>query len=418
MHRIFKMQNTIQPYAWGSRSAIADLLGSSCPSDQPQAELWMGAHPKGPSKVWHHNSWETLDGLIQQAPQAILGSDVISRFGTHLPFLFKILAADQPLSIQAHPSLEMARQGFVRENEQGIPLSAPHRNYKDNQHKPECICALPSFWAMSGFRQPQDMRIMLEPVWPSERRDDLALLKAAEEGRGIQSFFHFLMRLSQKPLKQLIRHVVAKAQSLKDQNQTDQTYAWIIRLNDQYPGDVGVLSPLLLNVICLQPGEALFLPAGQLHAYLDGLGIELMANSDNVLRGGLTPKHIDVAELLRILDFKPRPLEVLAPLPGGTNEHHYPSQAAEFILSVVRSSARQPVTFRPRSNTPEILLCTQGSATLAWGLPQSELEVKKGESVFVPAAMESYQVSGEAVLYKAAVNLDEFVKPAKRQSAP
>jgi mannose-6-phosphate isomerase len=400
MNRLFKLQNTVQPYAWGSRFAIAELLGQPAPSDHPQAELWMGAHAKAPSKVWYQGRWQSLDGLIQEDPLALLGQAVLDRFGPQLPYLFKVLAVDKPLSIQAHPSKEMAVQGFRRENAEGIALSAPHRNYKDDQHKPECVCALTPFRALCGFRLPKEIVAIFEPIWPRDRIDELRLLLNGSADGNLRSFFIHLMTMDVDRRMELLPRLVASAGNLIEK---EIAYRWLIDLNNAYPSDIGVLSPLFLHCIELQPGQALFLPAGRLHAYLSGLSIEIMANSDNVLRGGLTPKHIDVEELLRVLEFEARPLQVIGPVAAASGEYEYPSQAEEFRLSRIHNKASQPYSVGTRNPAPEILLCVEGSANLIWTGSTKGMEIRQGESVFVPAAVNGYRIEGEARLYKAAV---------------
>lgn len=401
MNRLLKLQNTIQPYAWGSHSAIATLLGQPVPTDHPQAELWMGAHPKASSKVWFQGRWQSLDELMRQDPVPYLGQAVVERFGPQLPYLFKVLAVEQPLSIQAHPSKTMAEKGFARENGEGIALSAPHRNYRDDQHKPECVCALTLFQALCGFRAPNKILALLDPVWPSNRSKELDILKSPAGDGDLRSFFVHLMTLDKNDRAELVSQIVSAAQPHREQS---RAYDWLVRLNDAFPEDVGVLSPLLLNLIDLQPGQALFLPAGRMHAYLNGLAIEVMANSDNVLRGGLTPKHVDVDELIRVLDFQIHPLQVLEPQRMGDQELVYPSLADEFELSVLRTQGSQSYSSGKRHPAPEILLCIDGAVNFQYEGSTKGLDIKKGESVLVPAAVAHYETYGQATLYKAGVN--------------
>lgn len=401
MNRLLKLQNTIQPYAWGSHTAIAQLLGQPTPSSHPQAELWMGAHPKASSKVWYQGRWQSLEELVRQDPLPILGSAVVERFGPQLPFLFKVLAVERPLSIQAHPSQAMAELGFSRENDQGIALSAPHRNYRDDRHKPECLCALTPFQALCGFRMPVEICTLLDPVWPSHLRAHLDKLKGSEDGSALRDFFIYVMTLDKSERVSLVNEIATAAIKLRGQN---QAFDWIVRLHGAYPEDIGALSPLLLHLITLRPGQALFLPAGRMHAYLKGVAVELMANSDNVLRGGLTAKHVDVDELLRILDFQSYPVELLGPQFIGKQEQRYPSPAEEFELSVIRIHPDQVHDSGLRRPTPEILLCVDGTAKFQWEGSSKGLDLLRGESVLVPAGIEHYQIQGQTILYKAAVH--------------
>jgi mannose-6-phosphate isomerase len=401
MNRLLKMQNAVLPYAWGSRSAIAELLGQPVPSDHPQAELWMGAHPKAPSKVWYQGRWQGLAELVRQDPLPLLGEAVIDRFGPRLPFLFKVLAVDQPLSIQAHPDKRMAEQGFARENARGIPLSAPHRNYRDDQHKPECVCALTPFWALCGFRAPGEIRVLFDPLWPPEFREEWDAVGVFLERRDIRPLFEYLMTMAPQKRQALIARMIPAAQEMAG---GQAAYNWMARLNDAYPGDVGVISPILLNLVRLQPGQALFLPSGCLHAYLSGMAIELMANSDNVLRGGLTPKHVDVEALLSVLDFQCGPLSVVEARPINAQEKLYPSEADEFELSVLDIPPNRPYDSGARTAAPEILLCIHGTAAFDWPDAGKGMQLNKGGSVLVPAAVAGYTIEGPARLYKAAVN--------------
>lgn len=403
MKQVFPMQNPIQNYAWGSHTAIARLMGQSGPSEEPQAELWMGAHPKAPSQIWHQGRWQRLDRLIAEQPSEMLGERVVERFGHRLPFLFKVLAAGQPLSIQAHPDSRQAREGFERENRAGIALDAPHRNYKDDQHKPECICALTPFWGMCGFRRAARIKELALPVWPSRLSSGLELLGRNSEPESLKAFFTFLMKMDAPQRSDLVDHVAA--QSVAGENQ-DAAYKWILRLNAQYPHDIGVLAPLLLNTIQLQPGQALFLPAGQLHAYLEGTGMELMANSDNVLRGGLTPKHVDIPELLSVLDFEPYNVDVLKPGDSDPAEKIYVSRVEEFVLSVCRTSGSDPFHCSDRPPGPQILFCLQGTARIQWPRCDTPLPLDKGQAVFIPHGVRDYTVKGDAEFFKAAVNLE------------
>ncbi len=399
MHTIKLLKNTIQNYAWGSPTAIPELLGEQNPSHEPRAELWMGAHPKAPSFVNYDGHWLSLAELIAEYPQEILGHTVALAFDNKLPYLFKVLAAARPLSIQAHPSLNQAKEGFGRENDQGIAMDAPNRNYKDDNHKPECICALSPFWAMYGFRNIPEILALMGKSCPVALAGDLDLLKKRPDPAGLKRFFTSLMTMDSPRQNQLVDEAVQNAQQYSDE---DIAFHWITRLSNEYPTDIGVLAPLLLNLIELKPGEALFLPAAELHAYLEGVGLELMANSDNVLRGGLTPKHIDVPELLKVLSFESRPVNILKAVKKNKNEQIYASEADEFVLSVVSASAGSPYR-SSKSRSVEIMLCTQGTADLKDNGTQEIINIKKGDSAIIPAAVTSYSIAGDALIYKAAV---------------
>ncbi len=399
MKRISILKNTIQEYTWGSFTAIPELLNRQGPHDRPRAELWMGAHPKAPSMVKCEDNWISLSELIEKNPEEILGKGVARRFKNRLPYLFKVLAAAKPLSIQAHPSLSQAKEGFKRENELGIPLNDPNRNYKDENHKPECICALTRFWALNGFRKITYIISLMEKVCPDSLSSELNDLGASPNSRGLKDFFNSLMTMDEERKEHVIGDAIARAQKISED---DPVFRWMIDLHEEYPGDVGVLSPLFLNLICLDKGQAMFLPVGEPHAYLGGVGIELMANSDNVLRGGLTPKHVDVPELLRVLNFKENEIKILLPEKRSETEKVYFTHAEEFVLSVI--STRKGMLHKSSINkSVEILICTDGNAKITDFGKDDKMIVTKGMSIIIPAAVEKYTIEGEATLYKAAV---------------
>ena len=401
MKRICLLKNTIQEYDWGSRTAIAELLGEPSPSPKPQAELWMGTHPKAPSLVKGEGGWSSLITLIEENPTDILGESAAEKFDNQLPYLFKVLAASRPLSIQAHPTPEQAKAGFQRENEAGIPLDAADRNYRDDMHKPEIICALTPFWALNGFRRIDEIVSNMNRCCPNGMKSEINRLKSQQDPRGLKKFFESMMTMTAERKKPIIKEAVSSA---RNGSKEDDLLKWILSLHQEYPSDIGVLSPLYLNLVCLSPGEAMFLPAGQLHAYLEGLGMELMANSDNVLRGGLTPKHVDVPELLKTLRFEGKTVKILLPEEQAGGEKTYTSQAQEFVLSVL--SVKEGFSFTSRGQrSADILICTDGKATIINLGSDESLSVKKGESVIIPAAVKRYAVEGSATVYKAAVNL-------------
>lgn len=399
MNHISFLRNVIQEYPWGSHTAIAELLGKPAPSPRPQAELWMGAHPKAPSQVAWKGQWVSLLELIRQHPQAILGPSVAARFDNQLPYLFKVLAAARPLSIQAHPTKTQAQAGFENENRRRVPLAAPERNYRDPHHKPECICALTPLWALQGFRNIDALHGYLEPIAYPPLQALLPDLRRRGEAAGIKRFFETLLKLSAGSKTGLIGAILDHAAG---QTHTDPAWQWVVDLHRAYPGDIGVLSPLLLNLVRLQPGQALYLPAGELHAYLDGTGVELMANSDNVLRGGLTAKHVDVPELLKVLEFRPRDIRILTPTAISATERIYPVPAEAFRLSVISIKPGTPHAGLPERGV-EILLCTQGRGTITDAGAKALLDLTTGSAVLVPSAAAGYRIEGHLTLYKAGV---------------
>jgi mannose-6-phosphate isomerase len=399
MRKIGLLKNSIQEYAWGSRTAIPELLGQPVPANKPQAELWMGAHPKAQSQVLSDGLWRSLPEVIQESPEETLGREAAARFSNKLPFLFKVLAAAKPLSIQAHPNKEQAGQGFARENELGIPVDAPQRNYRDDNHKPEIICALTPFWALNGFRKIEETLRLLEEARIPGLAEIVSFLRSHPNRDGLKEFFTHLMTTDSGKQGKIVEQAVNSAEK---RTHEEPVWTWMIRLNQEYPGDMGVLSPIFLNLVRLEPQQAMYLPAGELHGYLEGVGIELMANSDNVLRGGLTPKHIDVQELLAVLNFTDGDLNILSPENLTTGEAIYSTEAEEFVLSVMRINKAAPFSSL-RSRSVEMMMCTEGEVSVTDLNDGDIARLTRGVSIIVPAAVEQYSIEGDGTLYKAAV---------------
>lgn len=399
MDRIARLKNTVQPYAWGSKTAIQALLGQPVPSDTPAAELWLGAHPKAPSQVMIKGGWRPLDQVIADDPVSVLGREAADRYGSTLPFLLKILAAEHPLSIQVHPDQSQAREGFDRENRLGILLDAPERNYKDPLHKPECLCAMTPFEALKGFRAIQEIISGLRRLPPSPLSGALDALAQRPDPPGLKRFFSMLMAMGPQERAQVAD--AAKRYAAAEAPQTREAH-WIVELTGKYPEDAGVLAPLVFNVIELQPGEAVYIQAGEPHAYLRGVGVEIMASSDNVLRGGLTPKHVDVPELLKVMEFKPAPVARVETWDGRAGERAYLTPAAEFSLSRLTITPDTPF-MSVQDRTVEILVCTAGEATVSDPGRAEPIPVSMGASVIIPSAVPQYRVTGAATLYKAGV---------------
>src|SRR5450432_2699770 len=358
---MLRLENPIQNYAWGSHSAISRLLRGTAPSEKPEAELWLGAHPKAPSRVLP--SGESLATLIEREPGRLLGPSLAARYGARLPFLLKVLAAETPLSLQAHPTLEQARAGFAAEEARGVPVDAPNRNYKDRNHKPELLCALTPFSALCGFRSIPKTLELFRALRAPHVSYLLEGLEQLPTEAGLSQLCSTLLGLSAERRAELAQETLDRCTVLAAfEGPFQHEFSWAVRVGVLYPGDIGIVSALLLNLVQLSPGEAIYLPAGNLHAYLSGVGMEIMANSDNVLRGGLTPKHVDPAELLRVLDFHAGPVGVLQGEARGS-ARVYQTPAAEFELQSfeVRPTEAPQVTER---RGPEIVFCEQGQLAL------------------------------------------------------
>ena len=371
------------------------------PSEKPQAELWMGVHPKAPSEVLCNGQWMSLPEIIQKDPEGVLGESIAKNFSNELPFLFKVLAATKPLSIQAHPSRDQAQTGFARENEMKIPLDAPNRNYRDENHKPEMICALTPFWLLNGFRKIDNLIALTETIAAPGLRDIVRSLQGQHEAEGLKVFLTTLMTMDRDSQMQLVSEVI----HCIDRNAgTDAALDWVVRLNQEYPGDMGVLFPLFMNIVHLEPGQGMYTPSGRLHAYLKGAAIELMANSDNVLRVGLTTKNMDIRELLKILDFRHNEVDILRPKRRETGEDLYDTPAKEFLLSLISVERDSPFE-SSSARSVEIMICLEGDAQISDLGSGDVLSLTRGTSFIVPAAVDRYWIEGKATLYRAAVPL-------------
>ncbi len=384
------LQGALRSYAWGSRTTLAQLCGRPVPSVHPEAELWLGAHPADPARlVIGDVTVSLLDALIAD-PAGELGAEVLTEFGTRLPYLLKILAAEEPLSLQAHPSAAQAKEGFDRENRAKVPLDSPIRNYKDDSPKPELVVALERFEALAGFREPHTTIALFEALNVPALHQYSSLLAGQPDSAGLRALFTTWITLPESALAALLPQVLDGCVQYLSESGGRGTFAaevrTVLELAENYSGDAGVLASLLLNRVTLAPGEGLFLDAGNLHAYLSGVAVEIMANSDNVLRGGLTPKHVDVPELLRVLDFEPVDVPVLHPsvaVPSGPIE--YPTPAAEFALTrfdLVADDSGTATSLPSRG--PRIVLCTSGSAQLRSGA--GALVLPQGSAAWISAS--------------------------------
>ncbi len=387
--------NTPRDYAWGSTTAIADLLGT-VPTGSPEAELWLGAHPGSPARILSPvvvGGHETLaDWVAQDSASAGLSEP-------RLPFLLKLLAADAPLSLQAHPSPEQAREGFDRENAAGVPLDAGQRNYKDPFHKPELIFALsPTFDALCGFRPVAeaavdiDALIGVEGLEPSAR-EALATFRASLDGDDAAVLRHVVGSLLGDDVSELVRAVSMAAASAPVTPAVDT----VRLLTEFYPGDPGIVVSLLVNRVTLTRGQVLFLPAGNIHAYLRGFGVELMAASDNVLRGGLTPKHIDVPELLSVLDFTPLPLPYLEPVRPGEGIEVFRPDVPDFELAHIVPTGGQPTVVD--LSGPAIAIVTDGSLSLTGA--SGQIDLARGEAAYITPEERRLSVVGDGELFVA-----------------
>ncbi|MEP9166111.1 mannose-6-phosphate isomerase [Enterobacter roggenkampii] len=378
-----KLINSVQNYAWGSKTALTDLYGIANPNNLPMAELWMGAHPKSSSKIEDASGQaRSLRDVIDADKAALLGDKVAQRFG-ELPFLFKVLCADQPLSIQVHPNKQASEIGFAKENAAGIPLDAAERNYKDPNHKPELVFALTPFLAMNAFREFSDIISLLQPV--AGANNAIAHFLENPNAEALSQLFASLLNMQGEEKS----HALAVLKAALD-SQQGEPWETIRLISEFYPDDSGLFSPLLLNVVKLNPGEAMFLFAETPHAYLQGVALEVMANSDNVLRAGLTPKYIDIPELVANVKFVAKPAAELLtqPVKNGA-ELDFPIPVEDFAFSLHDLSQTETTIAQ---ESAAILFCVEGEATLHKG--EQRLVLKPGESAFVAANESPVSVSG------------------------
>jgi mannose-6-phosphate isomerase len=405
---MFLLENSIQDYAWGSQSAIAEMQGRER-TGLPEAELWIGAHANAPSRIALSGQSEPLDRLIARDPEHWLGARVAQRFGGQFPFLLKLLAAATPLSLQAHPNIQQAIDGHAREDQAGIPVNAPHRKYRDRNHKPELICALVPFDALCGFRPVAESRQLFQRLDVEHVASwTRPLYEIEPPEQSLQQTFRALMSASKDAKILASRGVVTAAVRLLDRGNADEfeeSLRWAVHLNELYPDDIGVVLSLLLNHVRLRPGEALYLPAGMLHAYLEGFGIEIMANSDNVLRGGCTTKHIDVQELERVLDFSSSPAEVLRGAVSEPGVRIYRTPAPEFELSAL--DVRHRLVLGSERSGPQLLLVTNGRVRVE--REGEALELSRGQSALLKPDETRYalvaDVPSGATVYRATVGV-------------
>lgn len=380
---LVKITNQARNYAWGSRTLISDYFGVPA-TNEPMAEIWFGTHPGS-------------EAVIAETPTKTLSQQL---GGKQLSFLLKILAADKPLSIQAHPNSEQAKAGFDRENSLGIPLTAANRNYKDVRPKPEVIVALSDFEALCGFKSLEQVDQLLEDIQTHTGVSD-GLQSMAENWRALLQQPNGLQKLFSDVSKRRgnFDGVAAELTTMAD---FDARFALAERLNLIYPGDPGVLLAMLMNHVYLEPGEALFLPAGNIHAYLSGLGVELMAASDNVLRGGLTEKHIDVAELESVLDFTSGEIPLVATKELTAGLVQYPCNTDEFLLYKVEPSGERILA---DLNLPgeAIILCTAGEIAVSTSLDE-RLVLRRSEAAYLSADAKFFSISGSGTAFLATSN--------------
>ncbi|WP_166849907.1 mannose-6-phosphate isomerase, class I [Isoptericola sp. BMS4] len=397
MPELYPLENTVQHYDWGSTTRLHDLLGTT-PDGDPAAELWLGAHPNAPSRVAGPGATTptSLLDLVRRAPEEMLGRRVADDYGPRLPYLLKVLAARRALSLQVHPRPHAARAGFNRENLLGLAPTDPRRSFHDDQHKPEMVVALTEFDGLAGFRTPRTVLDLLDDLdgpLVARVRDTL---RSDRSSRGVREAFSRLVAARRAPgtPDAVATTVASVAARLADGSATARADATAVLLAEQHPGDPGAIASFLLNRVTLDPGEALFLPSGEVHAYLAGVGVEVMASSDNVLRAGLTTKRVDEEALVECASFVPRPPAVPEVRTTGDRGQvrTYRAPVAEFALTAADVEPGEEVDL-PGAG-PRIVLCLDGDVTVAASRCAAGAALRRGRSVFVPDAAGALRLSG------------------------
>jgi len=397
---LFRLEAPIRKYAWGSRESLARIRGAAFPTTEPEAELWIGAHASDPARV---PNLGPLNELIAAEPDRFLGERTNQKFGAHLPFLLKLLAVDKPLSLQVHPTKEQARLGFADENEAGISINSPDRTFVDENHKPELVVAVSDFRALVGFRKVEEITRLVEEFVAHGASTlatrILAPLRRAPNARGLRGVLKGL--IGQPDDAAFVAQTVQAALRVsRGTGEFAATARWLIDIAHSYPVRPDVVVMLLLNLFQLSPGEAVYVAPGQVHAYLDGLAIEIMASSDNVLRGGLTAKHVDVPAFLALIDCAPGSFPRFEGVVNGPTTSWTPP-IDDFLLMRIECGAGSEAL---EAVTPLVLFAISNSATISRG--SEILELRQGESAFV-APGSPIVLTGNATLWCASCRIGE-----------
>jgi mannose-6-phosphate isomerase len=388
--KLLRLKGAVQHYAWGGHEYIPNLINVENRDQQPYAELWMGTHHRGEALVeLEDGSWIPLSKLFTRQPE-LLGHSVEAKNG--LPFLFKVLDVKEMLSIQSHPNKQQAIKGFQAENDAGIPLTASHRNFKDDNHKPEIMVALTEFWLLHGFKKAEAIYQAINEVQAFEP------LKKAFQHKEVIQLYQYVMRLPQQEVNRILRPLQeALQQSDWPKHQPEYWAKKAFESHKREHGDLdrGIFSIFFFNLVKLNPGQGIFQGAGIPHAYLEGVNVELMANSDNVFRGGLTAKHIDVDELLNHLIVDAVTPRVLNGHQLSDVEWEYPAPVSDFKLSRIILAPSKHYSQETITN-PQILMLIDGE------VDSNGERLKRGDIVLAPAGSH-YTLEGveQAVLYKA-----------------
>jgi len=395
-YSVHKLKGSVQHYSWGGTSFLPHLLSIENPNHTPFAEYWLGVHSSGPASIEVNQQAVLLSDIIASNPEQALSAPVFEHFGG-LPYLFKVLDVKEMLSIQVHPTKEYAKVAFEKEEAAGIALTSPNRNYKDQNHKPEIMLAMSEFWLLHGFKSEAKI---LETLENTAEFQVLAPLFKAE---GLKGLYQFLMEMEQAQVDSLLNQVVKRAIRNKQDGKVDRSAPewWVAKLYENGAGltpvDRGVFSIYLFNIVCVKPGQGIFQDAGVPHAYLEGQNVELMANSDNVLRGGLTPKHIDVAELIKNIKFEyiePMIIEGTKPCMG---ESVYPAPTTDFGIATITLDGS--FAYSHQAQSIDMFLVVEGGCVV-----NNQMSIKSGEAFAVfPGTSIELNSSGKTLIYRAFV---------------
>lgn len=390
MRNIVYLHNSVRNYAWGDTKALHVLLGLPNPQNKPQAELWLGAYGEGGSLVKKGDKLVTLASLIAKNPDIALGESEALKYNNKLPFLFKVITVNTPLSLQMHPNKEQAYVGFARENLLGVAFNDVNRNYKDSEGKSEILYALSDFWMLCGFRKLEEITGLLQTLLPQALKDYSISLNS------IKNIFHDLLSLDREAAAVLQAEA---SQNLSKLNDADLIH-WMTVLANDFPNDPAAFAPVFLNLAKLAEGEAVYIPARTMHAYLSGVGLELCSASDNTIRAGLTAKHVDIPELMIAVDFSEKPLHRLTPEALSAQETVFRVSGEAYGLSRVDLPVNGQI-HQKKHQIAEIMLCMDGEFDLMRPGRKTGLTITKGQSMFVPHSVEGLNVKGKGLLFKA-----------------
>ena len=401
---LFPLRGAIKNYTWGSRTFLARLRGDGAPSREPEAELWMGAHPAAPARVWSEGEWRSLRELIERDPQDFLGASTVERFGAEAPFLLKILAIEQPLSLQVHPDRTQAAAGFDRERAAGVPPD--EGSYRDRRHKPELIVALEPLWLLRGLLEPEEIRRRFAEAGIASFAGETDRL-ARSGPSGLRDFLAAWLGVSGAARDRLLDETRRAADvARRARLSRDDPGYWLARMCELHPEDPTALAPLAMHLVRLSPGQGSFQPSRILHTYLEGLGVEVMANSDNVVRAGLTSKPVDLKELLAVVEVAPTAPLPMAAAADARGAARYESMVEEFELWRLEARLGTTATMEGR-DAPAIGICTRGSGSVAAPGRDERLELGSGNAFAARAGAGPLELQGDLDVFVASIAMED-----------